>query len=114
MLELRLRAVEEGLYSTVEDVPDQSTLYRQLKKMGFKWGKVRYSDPRSKRGVIQYERCAFRAAQDNGLDPTTLLSGRIELPHVGPAPKNAWGTTAAAATLEKPKKDSAQCRRRDR
>ena len=73
-MELRAKAVEEGLYSAIEEVPDQSTLYRQLKKMGFKWGKVSYSDPRSKRGVIQYERCAFRAAQDNGLDPTTLLS----------------------------------------
>jgi transposase len=103
VLELRLKAVEEGLYSTVEDVPDQSTLYRQLKKMGFKWGKVRYSDPRSKRGVIQYERCAFRAAQDNGLDPTTLLSMDESNFHTWDQPRNAWGTTAAAATLEKPK-----------
>lgn len=58
--ELREKAVTEGFYDSLEEVPDQSTLYRQLKKMGFSWGKVRYSDPRAKRDVIKFQRCAFR------------------------------------------------------
>lgn len=56
LAELRQKTVDEGFFGTLEEVPDQSTLYRQLKKMGFNWGKVRYSDPRAKRSVIKYER----------------------------------------------------------
>ena len=72
--ELRERLVEQGIYGSLDSVPDASTLWRQLKIMGFDWRKPKYSDPRAKRDVIKYERCSFRLAQDNGLDPTTLLS----------------------------------------
>lgn len=74
LTELRQKTVDEDFFGSLDDVPDQSTLYRQLKAMGFHWGKVRYSTPRAKRDVIKYERCAFRKAQGNGLDTTTLLS----------------------------------------
>ena len=60
--ELREKVVTEGLYDSLDTVPDPSTLYRQLKRLGFNWGKVRYSDPRAKRDVIRFERCAFRMA----------------------------------------------------
>ena len=103
LAEIRQKTVDEEFFGTLEEVPDQSTLYRQLKKMGFQWGKVRYSDPRAKRDVIKYERCAFRQAQDNGLDPTTLLSMDESNFHIWDQPRNAWGTTAKPATLEKPK-----------
>jgi hypothetical protein len=101
--ELREKAVKEGFYDSLAAVPDQSTLYRQLKKLGFNWGHARYSDPRSKRGVIKYERCAFRMAQDQGLDPTTLLSFDESNFHIWDQPRLAWGTTVKPATLEKPK-----------
>jgi len=103
LAELRQKTVAEGFYDSLEAVPDQSTLYRQLKKLGFNWGKVRYSDPRAKRDVIKYERCAFRMAQDQGLDPTTLLSFDESNFHLWDQPRLAWGTTAKQATLEKPK-----------
>lgn len=48
LAEIRQKGVDEDFFSTLEEVPDQSTLYRQLKKMGFQWGKVRYSDPRAR------------------------------------------------------------------
>jgi len=101
--ELREKAVKEGFYDSLAAVPDQSTLYRQLKELGFNWGHARYSDPRSKRGVIKYERCAFRMAQDQGLDPTTLLSFDESNFHIWDQPRLAWGTTVKPATLEKPK-----------
>ena len=101
--ELREKAVTEGFYDSLQEVPDQSTLYRQLKKLGFNWGKVRYNDPRVKRDVIRFEWCAFRMAQDRGLDPTTLLSFDESNFHIWDQPRNAWGTTAKDATLEKTK-----------
>ena len=103
LAEIRQKSVHEGFFSTLDEVPDQSTLYRQLKKLGFNWGKVRYNDPRAKSDVIKYERCAFRKAQDNGLDPTTLLSMDESNYHIWDQPRNAWGTSAKPATLEKPK-----------
>jgi transposase len=103
LAELRQKAVTEECYDSIDAVPDQSTLYRQLKRMGFNWGRVKYSDPRAKRGVIKFERCAFRMAQDNGLDPTTLLSFDESNYHVWDQPRLAWGTNAKPATLEKPK-----------
>ena len=72
--ELREKLVEEKIYDSLKNVPDASTLWRQLQTMGFDWRKPRYSDPRAKRDIIKFERCAFRLAQDTGLDPTTLLS----------------------------------------
>ena len=103
LAEIRQKTVDEGFFSDLEGVPDQSTLYRQLKKMGFNWGKVRFRDPRAKRNVIKYERCAFRHAQDNGLDPTTLLSMDESNFHIWDQPRHAWGTSAKPAVLEKPK-----------
>lgn len=100
--EMRLKLVTDGFYSSLEEVPDQSTLWRRLKSMGFDWRQPRYSDPRAKRGVIKYERCAFRLAQDNGLDPTTLLS-MDETNFYFEQATRAWGTDAKPATLEKPK-----------
>jgi len=103
LAELRQKAVAEGWYTSLDKVPDASTLWRQLNKLGFKWRKTKYSDPRAKRSVIQFERCAFRMAQDNGLDPTTLLSIDESNFHIWDQPGRAWGTTAKPATLEKPK-----------
>lgn len=42
-------------------------------------------------------------AQDNGLDPTTLLSFDESNFHIWDQPRRAWGTTAKPAALEKPK-----------
>ena len=100
--ELRERLVEQGIYGSLDSVPDASTLWRQLKSMGFDWRKPKYSDPRAKRDVIKYERCSFRLAQDNGLDPTTLLSIDESNFYYEQATR-AWGTDARPATLEKPK-----------
>jgi len=99
--EMRLKLVTEGFYSSLEEVPDQSTLWRRLKSMGFDWRQPRYSDPRAKRGVI-CERCSFRLAQDNGLDPTMLLS-MDETNFYFEQATRALGTDAKPATLEKPK-----------
>ena len=99
LAEIRQKTVDEGFFSDLEGVPDQSTLYRQLKKMGFNWGKVRFRDPRAKRNVIKYERCAFRHAQDNGLDPTTLLSMDESNFHIWDQPRHAWGTSAKRDVL---------------
>ena len=100
--ELRERLVSEGLYGGIEEVPDQSTLYRHLKSLGFDWKQPKYSDPRAKRNVIQYERCSFRLSQDNGLNPTQLLSFDETNFYYEQATR-AWGSSAKAATLEKPK-----------
>ena len=58
--EITLKLVTEGLYNSIEEVPDASTLWRRLRSMGFSWRKPVYSDPRAKRSVIKYERCALR------------------------------------------------------
>ena len=100
--EMRLKLVTEGFYSSLEEVPDASTLWRRLQSMGFDWRKPRYGDPRAKRDVIKYERCAFRLAQDNGLDPTTLLS-MDETNFYYEQATRAWGTDVKPATLEIPK-----------
>ena len=100
--EITLKLVTEGLYNSIEEVPDASTLWRRLRSMGFSWRKPVYSDPRAKRSVIRYERCSFRLAQDNGLDPTTLLSIDESNFYYEQATR-AWGTSAHPAKLEKPK-----------
>jgi len=100
--EIREKLVTSGLYSNIEEVPDASTVWRHLQKMGFDWRKPVYSDPRAKRNVIKYERCAFRLAQDNGLDPTTLLS-LDETNFYYEQATRAWGTIAKPAILEQPK-----------
>ena len=50
-----------------------------------------------------WDRYAFRMAQDQGLDPTTLLSFDESNFHIWDQPRLAWGTTVKPATLEKPK-----------
>ena len=37
LAELRQKAVAEGWYTSLDKVPDASTLWRQLNKLGFKW-----------------------------------------------------------------------------
>ena len=103
LAELLDKAVAEGFFANVGEAPDESTLWRNLKRMGFKWKQPKYSDPRAKRGVVQFERCEFRRFQDNGLDPTTLLSMDESNFHIWDQPRRAWGTVAKPATLEKPK-----------
>ena len=102
LAEIRDKLVTEGFYSSLQDVPDSSTLWRRLKNLDFKWRKPVYSDPRTKRDVIKYERCVFRMAQDNGLDPTTLLS-IDETNFYYEQATRGWGTSSKAAILEKPK-----------
>jgi hypothetical protein len=101
--EIRAKLVEEDEYDNLSNVPDTSTLWRQMKKMGFKWQRPKYSDPRAKRDVIKWERCEFRRNQDSdALDPTTLVSIDETNWYYEQATR-AWGTTASPATLEKPK-----------
>jgi transposase len=102
--ELRQKLVSEGYFRTLDDVPDASTVWRRLQSIGFEWRKPVYSDPHAKSGVIAYERCAFRAAQDIGvLDPTTLLSIDESNFFIFDQPARSWGTTARPSKLEKPK-----------
>ena len=72
--EISEKLVEGEECKTIEEVPHSTTIWRRLQEIGFQWSKPLYSDPRAKRDVIRYERCAFRKAQDDGLDPTTLVS----------------------------------------
>ena len=74
MKELRTKAVQIGVFDSNEAAPDLSTLHRALKKLGYKWQKPKYDDPRAQRTRVTYERCEFRKALENGLvDPTTCL-----------------------------------------
>ncbi len=100
--EIREKLVEGEEYNTIEEVPHSTTIWRRLQEIGFQWSKPLYSDPRAKRDVIRYERCAFRKAQDDGLDPTTLLS-IDETNFFFEQATRAWGTSAKPASLEKPK-----------
>ena len=100
--EIREKLVEGEEYKTIEEVPHSTTIWRRLQEIGFQWSKPLYSDPRAKRDVIRYERCAFRKAQDDGLDPTTLLS-IDETNFFFEQATRAWGTSAKPASLEKPK-----------
>ena len=58
--------------------------------------------PARKAGVIQYERCMMRKAQDEGLPPTNLLSIDESLFRYEQATR-AWGPIGSKPILEKPK-----------
>ena len=103
LAELRAKLVSEGHFTTLANVPDSSTLWRWLKSMGFTWGKPTYSDPRAKRDVISYERCAFRAAQDTRALRAPDLLNIDESNFYYEQATHTWNTTARPAVLEKPK-----------
>ena len=69
--ELLAKAIMDGIFDNEESAPDISTLHRALtKKVGFKWQKPQYDDPRAKRSRVTYERCEFRRSLQEGLvDP---------------------------------------------
>ena len=100
--ELAKQAVQDGVFQSAETVPHISTIHRALVRVGFKWQKPRYSDPRSSRDVIKFERCNFRKHQDDGLDPEKLLSFDESNFYYEQATR-AWGTTYVPATLLQPK-----------
>ena len=104
--ELRRKLVSEGLFDSISSVPDQSTLYRQLKKLNFTWRRPVYKDPKLKTSdVLKFERCSFRKAQDHGqLDPTKLLNFDESNFHVAEQPRRAWGPAGGSGpVLEQPK-----------
>ena len=100
--ELLQKAIEDNIFDSAETAPDTSTVYRRLVKLGYKWQKPKYSDPRAKRSRIQFERCCFRQAQQNGMDAKLLLS-MDESNFYYEQGTRAWGTTYKPPTLEKPK-----------
>ena len=61
--ELREKSIDDGIFDSSASAPDKSTIFRRLKTLGYVWKRARFEDPRAKRSVIQYERCAFRQAQ---------------------------------------------------
>jgi transposase len=102
--EIRERLVSERIYPSIELVPHASTLFRQMKQMGFSYRRPEFRDPNQKKTSIQHERCVFRMKQDSGeLDPLKLLSIDESNLHVLPQPNRAWGTSAKAPVLEKHK-----------
>jgi transposase len=103
LAELRAKLLSEGHFTTLDDVPDSSTIWRRLKSMGFTWGKPTYSDPRAKRDVISYERCSFRAAQDTRALRAIDLLNIDESNFYFEQATRSWNTTARPAVLEKPK-----------
>jgi transposase len=99
LAELRQQLVNEGHFTTLDDVPDSSTIWRRLQLMGFQYRKPVYAKTNSVRSGISHERCAFRAAQDtNTLDPTSLLSIDESNFYFEQATRS-WGSTAKPATL---------------
>ena len=74
-----------------------------MQQLGFKWQKPRYSDPRAKRDRIQFERCCFRQAQQNGLDANGKILSFDESNFYFEQATRAWGSTHKPPVLEKPK-----------
>ena len=107
--ELIQKAVEEGVFESLETAPDVSTVYRKLRRAGFKWQKPKYSDPRSKSTRIQFERCCFRKLQQSDgtkMDPAGRLLSIDESNFYDQGAEQAtraWGTEYKAPTLDKPK-----------
>lgn len=99
--EVQKRLVEDDDFKE-EDVPHTSTIWRRLKSMGFAFRQAKYEDQRALRTAVQYERCSFRMAQNQGLDPCTLLSFDESNFFFEQATK-AWGSTVRAPKLPKPK-----------
>jgi len=91
--ELRAQAIENKIFESEKKAPDQSTIYRRLQQLGFKWQKPRYSDPRAKRDRIQFERCCFRQAQQNGLDANGKILSFDESNFYFEQATRAWGST---------------------
>ena len=73
LVEVQQKAIDDGVFED-ESAPDISTIWRRLQKLGHRYSKPIYQDDRAKRSLRQWEACHFRKAQDEGLDPTTLLS----------------------------------------
>jgi transposase len=104
--ELKAKAITDGIFENEETAPAISTLYRALtKKVGFKWQKPKYDDPRAKRSRVTYERCEFRRSLQEGLvDPTkTLCQDETSFYVGGEAPTRAWGTVYKKPKVEKNK-----------
>ena len=104
--ELLAKAIMDGIFDNEESAPDISTLHRALtKKVGFKWQKPQYDDPRAKRSRVTYERCEFRRSLQEGLvDPTkTLCQDETSFYVGGEAPTRAWGTVYRKPKIEKNK-----------
>ena len=101
LAELRDQCVALGLFAA-DEAPDLSTLWRRLQTVGYRWKKPVYQDARAKRTVRQYESCMFRKAQDEGLDPTTLLSMDESFIYYEQATRS-WGTIYNPAKLLKDK-----------
>jgi len=104
--ELLAKAITDGIFDSEESAPDISTLHRALtKKVGFKWQKPKYDDPRAKRSRVTYERCEFRRSLQEGLvDPTkTLCQDETSFYVGGEAPGRAWGTLYKKPLVEKNK-----------
>ena len=92
--EIRETAIEVGVF-TEDDCPDQATIWRKLKSLGFKYMKPLLVDPSSRRDMTGYERCLWRSQQNAGnLDPTMLLAYDESNFYVGQEqPSRAWSTT---------------------
>jgi len=103
LAELRAQAVASRIFESTNTAPHQATIYRRLRKVGFRWQKPRYSDPRAKRGRVRFERCCFRKAQQNGLDPDGKILSMDESNFYYEQATRAWGTMYKPAVLEKPK-----------
>ena len=99
--ELMYKAIHDNIFESEDTAPDTSTVYRRLVKLGYKWQKPKYSDPRAKRTRIQFERCCFRQAQQNGMDAKLLLSMDESNFYYEQATR-AWCTSYKQPTLEKP------------
>ena len=103
MKELREQAISSAIFANTESAPDQSTIYRRLRTMGYKWQKPRFSDPRAKRTRIQFERCCFKQAQQRGLESDGKILSMDESNFYYEQATRAWGSSYRPPVLEKPK-----------
>eukprot|EP00466_Bigelowiella_natans_P009341 jgi/Bigna1/76049/fgenesh1_pg.38_\ len=103
LAELRAQAVASRTFESTNTAPHQATMCRRLRKVVFRWQKPRCSDPRAKRGRVRFERCCFRKAQQNGLDPDGKILSMDESNFCYEQATRAWGTMHKPAVLEKPK-----------
>jgi transposase len=103
--ELIGRAVEKGVFTSKESAPHISSVHRALVRIGMRWVKPHYDDPRASRMQITFERCEFRRRLMNGLvDPESILSTDETSFTVGSEQQTrAWGTMYNKPTLTKNK-----------
>jgi hypothetical protein len=99
--EVRKKAIEDGIFEK-DSAPDISTIWRRLQKLGHRYTKPIYQDDRAKRSIRQWEACNFRKAQDEGLDPTSLLSFDESFIYYEQQTRG-WGTLYKPAKLPKDK-----------